>query len=186
MSRYHALSLLLLLSLLAAPALASAGDKPKIEKCSKAAVAEIEAAHAFITANLEEILEQKFAEKGSEKLKDKHKKKIRKKWGKINKIVCLDDKPACKKKTNKKGEDVSTVGRAHGFLTNRISVCYNNHVDPGHQFCELVDTLFHEAGHTFHIGGLKGFVHKKGDLLYEMGHSAKAVCVIRGDRPLKK
>lgn len=154
------------LGLLAGPA--AAKKSFTVKNCTPAGTSELKAAHAFIKANLEAILKDSG-------LKEKHKKKVRKQWDTV-KAVCVDEKRACKKE--------KMMGRAHGILTNRVSICYAMHYK--YDYCELVDTLFHEAGHTFNLGtGRIG--HKKGDRIYTMGAAAKAVCKAKGaNRPVKQ
>ena len=94
-------------------------------------------------------------------------RKVEKQW-KTVKIVCVDQRRVCTKKGN--------YGRAHGLLSNRITVCYKNHKKKGNKaFCELADTLLHEAGHAFQIpkGQIK---HEQGDRIWNMGRIVRTLC----------
>lgn len=142
--------------------------RQRVEDCSGEATANIEKALKWLDTHYDTILTNYQLQPKEYRDRLAHLRMDRK-FPKIN-ALCRDNRDKCK-------EEANVQGWSYGG--KKVYLCYNKK----RNFCSLVRTIMHEAGHGAHADVVRG--HSSGnperfeDVVYQLGYRAEDLC--RGD-----
>jgi hypothetical protein len=148
----------------------------KIMHCGSKAEKEMKAALKFLDNNINGIINR------VSDLTKNEKKRLKRKLKNLN-FKCMDHKRVCKNKADR-------GGRSRHIFKQAVVICYNNirKLLEEDAFCQLTDTLIHEAAHAARV--TKARRHNDGpntDRVYRVGFAAFDICEGKGlNRAIKK
>lgn len=149
------------------------GGPEEIIDCPDFTHAELQDAFTFISDNFVEILDitDELLPEPADPFSSSKLQRYKKKFCDL-KIKCISNEPKC---------DGTLLGMSHGILSNKLFLCYDTIADSS--YCNLVETIAHEAGHALSMGDGVAF-HvaggNPGDRIYALGDSAGSLCWTSG------
>ncbi len=161
----------------------------KVRHCSRVAEGEIKTARGYLRSNINEILRRS----RDLRLSKRERRLIKRKLGKRTRLRERGVAIRCADSDRWRDRFCSHAwGVERALFRRRIIICYANMKRTGGTFCDLVDTILHEIGHSAGLPTQRNHntatITPGGvgmDPVWRLGLNAGALCREQGaDRPL--